>query len=941
MNHLIFLVILVGLIFSAPESHAWKIETHLWLADQLWSEVRTNDTVQLPVGQFSIPQHLRTAVINNRGPFLMGVLGPDTYPDMIAGQFTTHPGLEVSKDNQRTITTAAGVLLKGAEPSIRNLNEQANLLTQGGPDCFRSLRVDNPQTKFPLWQTDDWLCWVRHRALATKIDGRETAFAYGYLMHAAMDMWAHSYVNLYAGDSWSLKEEQEVELRHMGIESVVARTHKNFPEEPESLTQEASAAQLAQQLREYAGRIQGFASERRDALTLLKAPVDFVRKELVLNPAVANQYAREDMTTHLFAMYVYWAQVKAASARLQPLRDSIHAAAENLSQGLAQAQTAFDTAQSAYNAAVQAADAAYDTFKKAEKAADAAADQFARARKAAFGAIDAITDQMVAMLPPSLKGPYETAKKARDAAFDAVKDRKKDYENLVKTRDDKKKAMQQALETFNVRNTAHTMLNQARNQTLGAIDAGIGTWRTGIEHAVDAYILAWEDTSKELMRFPGARFAPGHNVTEPLKQWAICWGPTFGLPVLTSIAPVCDTTRSGYVNAKNNFTNLKLLAQNAAIPQHVRQAIESFDMLLTHTSGWLVVETGKLVSRAVSIDNNGLLGGHSRSLINLRMKTPNAQEVDDEFDDNTAGSGKQLLTYPRFTQLISNDMGISHAALTQLLAQNPRVPTANMQSRFTLNQLENFSALQNSFVMAKLVLLDGLQLNAMTHPKTQLATYSPNAQAGEVLIGALRSIDGDHQWQKHAPAMPRRPPQQQGERSYGYDRCDSKGGLKLWQDEQIRTQVFNQLFKGPLTPSLVAFVGPGNLGPGIGTTTADPYPATSPPPSCQTTFSAPVQMLGTVQTQTFPLPLPTGAAAGTQAPPPPQKGQTFPPSTMPGRTDSPAPPGPMQQAPGQFIPKAGLPPPSQTSPPAQNQGSSSPPKGQTLPSSTAPRQLSP
>lgn len=872
---------ILAILATSATAHAWKIETHLWLAHQLWSEIRTQDMVKLPVGQFPIPQHLRTAVVNNYGPFLMGVLGPDTYPDMIAGQFTTHPGLEAPKTGQRAITSAAGALMMGADPSIRNLNDQANALTQGGPACFGALKVDNPQTEVPLWQTDDWLCWVRHRALATKADGRETAFAYGYLMHAAMDMWAHSYVNLYAGDIWSLKEEQEVELRHMGIESVIARTHKNFPEEPESLTQGEAAAQLTQQLREYATNIPGFASEKLDRLTLLKAPVDFVRKELVLNPAVANQYAREDMTSHLVAMYVYWAQVKAVSARLQPLRSSIHAAAESLSQGLAQAQTAFDTAQSVYNTAVQAADAAYHAVKKAENAADKAADQFEKARKDAFGVIDNITDQMVAALPPFLKGPYETAKKARNAAFDAVKDRKKDYENLVKARDDKKKTMQQALETFNLRKTAQTMLNQARNQTLGAIDAGIGTWRTGIEHAVDAYILAWEDTSKELMRFPGARFALGHNVTEPLKQWAMCWGPTFGLPILTSIAPVCDTARSGYVNAKNNFTNLKLLAQNAAIPQHLRQAIESFDILLVHTSGWLLVETGKLVSTAVAVDQNGVLGGHSRSLINLRMKTPNAQEVDDEFDDNTAGKGKQLVTYPRFTQLIANDMGIPQAALIQLLAQNPRVHTANLQPRFTLSQLTNFSALQNSFVMAKLVLLDGPQLNAMTRPKTQLAPYPSNAQAGEVLIGALRSIDGDHQWQKYAPAMPRKPRQKQAERVYGYDHCDKKGGLKLWQDQQIRTQVFNSLFKGPLTPSLVDFVGSVNLEPGIGTTTADPYPATiPPPPSCQTTFSTPVQMLGTVQTQTLPPPPPTGAGTVDSGPPLP-KGQTLPPSATP------------------------------------------------------------
>ena len=842
-------------------AYAWKIETHIWLADQLWSEVRSKGAVQLPIGQFPVPPLLRTAIATNRGPFLLGVLGPDSYPDMIAGQFTTHPGLEAPPIGPRPLTRQANALLMAADPAIKDLNEDANALTQRGPDCFRSLRVADPKKEVPLWQTDDWLCWVRHQGLSAGAGGREAAFAYGYLIHAAMDMWAHSYVNLYAGDIWSLKEEQEVELRHMGIESVIARTHRTFLEEPGSMTQQEAFAEFNKQLKDYVGNLASTVSEQKDGLTYLRAPLDFVRKHLILNPAVANQYAREDMTTHLFAMYVYWAQVGTISAQLGPLRSSINAAAGQLAQGVSQAQGAFTAAQTAYNNSVQAAEAAYNAFKEAEKAANRASEQFEKARKDAFGVIDNITDQMVAALPPFLKQPYEDAKKARNAAFNALDARRDDYNRLAKARDQKKEAMQDALETVNLRRSAQTLMDQARTQTLVAFDAGVNTWRTGIENAVDAYILAWEETSKELIRPPGSRFSPGHDVTEPLKQWVRCWGRTFGLPVLAQVAPVCDMARTAYQNANKNLNNLKLLAQNALIPQPIRERIEALDKLMAQTSGFILVETGKLVSRAILIDQNGVLGGHARSLINLRLKTPNAQEVDDEFDDNTAGKDKQLVTYPRFSQLIASDMGVPHAALTQLLAQNPRTPTPNMQARLTLSQLGTFSALQNSYVMAKLTLLDGFQLNKLTPLTATLAPYTSNAPAGEVLIGALRSIDGDHQWQKFAPYPPRRPsidcsrkwadgsPQDAycHPRMFGYDACDTgKGGLKLWQNPQLRAQVFNNLFKGPLTPSLVAFLGPGNLPPGIGTTVTDPYPPSTKPATCSSTSTA-LTPMGTVQ----------------------------------------------------------------------------------------------
>jgi hypothetical protein len=774
-------------------AYAWKIETHLWLADALHREVTTTGAVRTPMGEFQVPVHIRTALTKHRDPFLLGVLGPDTYPDMVAGQMTVHPGVE-----------GKGPL----EPARRLLD-------------LAGRRFDSKELKEPSWQTDDWLAWVRDGATKISQTGPEAAFAFGYLIHAAMDMWAHSYVNSYAGDIFSLFDEQEVEFRHMAIESLVARTHTSLLPEPSSMSQQEAARKLAGA----AIKPSGIAKPQTDILTPMAAPVDFVRNFLVLNGMVANQYAREKATLHLFSMYMYWNEVSLLAHHLQPLRNTINSAAAIASQTLSQAKAVLNGAQSAYNGAVKSADAAYTTFKQAEGAALKAGNEFKKVKNQVLGMIGQLTDQLIATLPSPIKNQYFSVKNALEKANKNLDNTRKTYDNLVKERDAKKKAMQQALSTVNLHNGTVAALNQARTQSLGAIDAGITAWRQGIERAVDAYIRAWEDTSKELMRPPGTRFSPGGDVTEPLKQWIKCWGPTLGLPTISQLSPLCEQARSGYLSATQN---LKTLIQNALIPQPVRQAIEAFDKTVQHTGGQVLAGVGKLVSDTIRIDN-GALAGYSRSIVNLRSKNPTRAEVDEQFKTDT--SPKQLVIFtgapnkPTITQLLYQDMGLTWNAGQE--AKN--IP---------LQGFANFAALQNSLTLAKLVLLDGDRLNALIRSKTPMAPYPPGSPAGQVLIGAVRSIDGDHQWQRHAPQLPRRSTQPFRCRVFGYGHQDKdvkgqpKGGLKLWEDSRIRGHVFNVLFKGPLTPGLVTYLGPQNLGSGFGVAQADPYPQTTLPHDC-------------------------------------------------------------------------------------------------------------
>ena len=243
------LVLLVIALLPARPALAWKLETHIWLASKLVAELRSSgcNVTIAPFGNHTVRPDVCNAILNNEGAFLLGVLGADVYPDMVAGQFTTHPGVERSDK-------AVGFVRSTLQPLGRTFT---------------------PPT---LWHTDDWLDFVRKGAQSPA----QVAFAHGYMIHAAMDMWAHTYVNIYAGGLFSLADEQEVEFRHMALESFIKHTHRSFLGGGGSGRASSSGIRLP----DLSGRQTGI-----DALTPLTAPIAFVRDRLVLNDEVAQQYA--------------------------------------------------------------------------------------------------------------------------------------------------------------------------------------------------------------------------------------------------------------------------------------------------------------------------------------------------------------------------------------------------------------------------------------------------------------------------------------------------------------------------------------------------------------------------------------------------------------------------------------------------------------------------
>ncbi|MBK4722726.1 zinc dependent phospholipase C family protein [Azospirillum sp. YIM DDC1] len=206
-------------ILQHEQALAWGLKTHAWIAQEVIKDVEGDGAVTLGGQSYPVPQEVAAALRSHPERYRMGSLGPDVFPDPIVGQTTTHPGIA------------------------------------GG------------------WQTDDWLKQILWAAKNTE----EIAFAYGFAAHAAGDIFAHTYVNAYAGDIFELTDgEVEVERRHFVLEKYI-----------ESLTPD---------LRDGAGNPMPWTSGFGTATS-------FSRDALILNSAVASQYRKLSTGQHLAAMF--------------------------------------------------------------------------------------------------------------------------------------------------------------------------------------------------------------------------------------------------------------------------------------------------------------------------------------------------------------------------------------------------------------------------------------------------------------------------------------------------------------------------------------------------------------------------------------------------------------------------------------------------------------
>ncbi|MGE5359634.1 MAG: zinc dependent phospholipase C family protein [Bacteroidales bacterium] len=244
---------LLAVLIPFTSTYGWKIETHVWIAQQVLNDVIPDGKVTLPgFGEYELDPVVWESLKRYPNEYRAGSMGPDAFPDLVGGQMTTHPGLENG------------------------------------------------------WRTDVWLRWVASRT-NRRFPSPELAFAFGYLTHAASDVFGHSYINSYAGDIFVLTEDQEAALRHVAAETYIKDRNPA----------------LLSHTGEDLGAPYGIVDvSTQDSLAR------FVRDTLILNPQVKAQYAAAGgATAHLVLMYDFWAEqgeaLKKADAALVAINGQI------------------------------------------------------------------------------------------------------------------------------------------------------------------------------------------------------------------------------------------------------------------------------------------------------------------------------------------------------------------------------------------------------------------------------------------------------------------------------------------------------------------------------------------------------------------------------------------------------------------------------------------
>ena len=229
--------ILLSSLLLATTAFAFDTRTHVFVAQEIINDLNDSKLTIEPFGDFEVDSSITNAILSNQKVFRMGNIGPDGFPDVVAGQVTVHPGLE-----DGTI--------------------------DDGTDIVHG------------WKSDEWFAWILEKAKTPQ----EKAFAYGFLLHGAADTFAHTYVNMYCGDIFDMNDgETDVEKRHIFLEKFIS---DRLPP-----LKDASGVTIGNPWDVVAVD---------DAL-----PISFIKGTLLMNDAVAEQYALSGTASYLAKLYEF------------------------------------------------------------------------------------------------------------------------------------------------------------------------------------------------------------------------------------------------------------------------------------------------------------------------------------------------------------------------------------------------------------------------------------------------------------------------------------------------------------------------------------------------------------------------------------------------------------------------------------------------------------
>jgi hypothetical protein len=791
---------------AASTSFAFGLKTHIWIGQSILAEIQSTCRVEIETVPVKLNVQVCESIRANPNAFLSGVLGPDAYPDLITGQVTTHPGIEGD------------------------------------------------------WATNDWL---KH-LYANARPGPELAFAAGYVVHAASDIFAHTYVNGYSGDIFILTDERAVERRHFVLEKYIDSKLPDYNFDPETLA----------------------------------PPAEFLRDKLIHNADAARLASKSGFAYHITLMHEIHRDVGDVNRDLQRTERDAGALIGQIVATIIDLDAQILTMQPPIKAAREVLSAQEAVLQAEQKLYDDANNAFQRA------ATDLQNNED---LKAALGAQARLAREAADAAQKAGIDASNEVARFESQLIDLRRALS---------NTPATVSSQVCNKVNEEICSRLGVeWACKIvcktvNVANDAYTRLTSsiaDVEKQIVlaqtRIQNAAITAAAEMQREqaaLQSKAQAEALTAGLQAAKAVAqaaydleraryePILQATEQARSTLDKLLNELKALQDKLVDSKSIKQAIEdliaSSKVLSFYTDNWVrgMDKAGAQFILASNKVAQGMLEGHPHILTNYsewwkcygHSYTPVPPQVGEatcaaeNFLEKTQEELDKLVErvipppfdevfreYKRIKTKVKTEIknGVNQLALELIKLTAPDGTTKDFidllakpenASREKLNgvfavvedsggkqlltftniasQIDDdlhlqagaldprrFAALKNAQVLSRISLMDRSAIQGLVWvlggPAKDIHSPTDNAPAS-VLFDTVRSIDGNHQWQPYGLPYQRSAggsvPTDAMHRHYGFGPNMEHPGLELFIDPHLREIVFKRVFEGKVSGAL-------------------------------------------------------------------------------------------------------------------------------------------
>ena len=747
MQKTIYFTLMIILLLVSNSSVALKVDSHVWVGQQIINDLaddgkltfKLNDTIV----KITPADDVVSAILANQLAFLMGNIGPDAVPDILIGQMLIHPGVKDAED--------------------KNIG----------------------------WQTDAWLT---HLLKNQDINDTGKAFTYGFLGHAAADVFAHTYVNQYAGDVFSLYDEQLVEKRHFTLEGYISN---HLPPLKNHLNQPLN-------------------KEPWQLITLDDTYAEFARDVLVYDEKVQQQYKKNPKSAgHLIGYYEYrnavetiandniWAEIDAVILRMVAEYYGINLTSSEAESIVNELQRNLDRLNRAGEDIQAFNNQMYDTARRLDTAVNTAIDNMQTAEIAALNKQREWRDKLLSLqsLPSCPKIIYtkckwygcwpatkddpvcNAAKRAIEASnkiivnlADSLEDELFGLKNdLIDKNQDLHQEVNKAADSLKEMENSITDLGQMLSANTSPIKSILDGWLSDIDLAMTAYVKA---SSQSIINTINPD--PEVGALDPLELWFECYHQSIiGIP--SSIGPPskhCDGLMPGVSKLLSSLGTIVKLGIPGA-----EEVSDLKDKVIKKLTDKL---KAKMKDKIVD-----MLPEEVQDILTLQKVYINDAVLNDYFSrPETVVPAKGLIMIPDMSERVKADMH-----LTKSEYFDP----------------EKFALIHNAIVLAKLAILDEIAFKSLAQAAGSNDFTKSAYQVENVVAGAFGNIDGNHQWMLTPPPLPNTANSYpvinytySSDRSQHDEPIGSTGkGFVPWKGD-MRDKLFRKLFIGPLSPGIDA-----------------------------------------------------------------------------------------------------------------------------------------